>query len=184
MMRAFVLVSFAWIGGLALVVLAGLLLGVLVPGPAATIMGPLVLGALLALAQRRVVRRATMGRGFVALTAIGAAAGWLLGSVAGFALFRAGHEALAPWANGAVVGAVVGALQCATLRRAAPRHRIAWTLGSVLAWGAAVGPLLAPGAPPWARLAALAVPGVFGAVAVLWTSANERAASMLALDAT
>ena len=164
-MRPFLTVTIAWIVGLAVAVTLGMLLAVLVPGPAATVAGPLVLGLFVGLGQRRALRERAR-RGFVASTAAGAAIGWLLGTFVAWRLHGCGLDGVAPWANGPIVGAVVGAVQSFAYR-GTPRARIVWALGSVVAWTAAIGPWLAPGLSPYVRLAALAVPGIFAAITQL-----------------
>lgn len=166
-LRSFAVGTLAWVVGLACAVLLGMLLGVFVPGPAATIAGPLVLGLFVGLGQRHAFG-VRAGRGFTLLTGAGAALGWLLGTFVAWRLHAGGHDAIAPWSNGLVVGAVVGALQSFSRRSAIPgasRERLRWLAGSVLAWGAAIGPWLAPGIPTYVRLATLVVPGIFTVVA-------------------
>jgi hypothetical protein len=166
MTRAFVLASFAWALGLAIAIVLGLLLAVFVPGPAAAVAGPLVLGLAMGIAQRQVLGSEAVTRAFVPLTAVGATLGWLLGCFVGWRLFVDGHEALAPWANGPVVGLVVGIAQSLALR-GPEAHRWRWTIGSALAWTAAIAPWLIPGVSNGVRFAAFAAPGIHAALVSL-----------------
>ena len=175
MIRAFLLASLAWAVGLTVAVVLGMLLGVLVPGPAATLGGPLALGLAMGFAHERVLGQAAVTRAFVPLTALGATLGWLLGSLVAWRLFVSGHEAIAPWVNGPLLGLVVGAAQSLALRGACAAQRPAWTAGSALAWTAAIGPLLAPATPVSLRIAALAVPGLHAAMVVLLRQRTDRA---------
>jgi hypothetical protein len=168
--RAFLLATFAWAIGLGVAIVVGMLLGVLLPGPAATVASPLLLGLAMGLAHARVLGRASVTRAFVPLTALGATLGWLLGSFVAWRLFVGGHDALAPWANGPVLGLVVGATQSLGLRRSLGSvgvGRSTWTLSSVLVWTAAIGPWLSLSTPASVRIAALAAPGIHAALVAL-----------------
>jgi len=170
MTRAFLLASLAWAIGLTVAIVLGMLLGVLVPGPAGTIAAPLVLGLTMGLAHRRLLGQASVTRAFVPLTAVGATLGWLLGSFVAWRLFVSGHEAIAPWANGPILGLVVGVAQSLGLRGSLTPlgiRRSMWTASSTLAWMAAIGPWLSLATPASVRIAALAAPGIHAAVVVL-----------------
>lgn len=170
MTRAFLLASLAWAVGLTVAIVLGMLLGVLVPGPAATVAAPLVLGLSMGLAQKRMLGQASVTRAFVPLTALGAMLGWLLGSFVAWRLFVSGHEAIAPWTNGPILGLVVGATQSLGLRASLTSlgiRRSMWTASSTLAWMAAIGPWLSPATPASVRIAALAAPGIHAAIVVL-----------------
>lgn len=165
MTRAFLLASLAWAIGLGVAIVLGMLLGVLVPGPAATVASPLVLGVAMGFAHARTLGRTCVrARAFVPLSALGAVLGWLLGSFVAWRLFVSGHDAIAPWANGPIVGLVVGAAQSLGLRRSL---RSTWTLSSVAVWTVAIGPWLALSTPASVRIAALAAPGVHAALVAL-----------------
>ena len=167
MIRAFLLTSLAWAVGLTVAVVLGMLLGVLVPGPAATLVGPLVLGLAMGVAQKRLLGPTAVTRAFVPLTALGATLGWLLGTLVAWRLFVSGHEAIAPWANGPVLGLVIGAAQALAFRGPHASQRPTWTAGSAIAWTMTIGPLLSPATPVSVRIAALAVPGLHAAIVVL-----------------
>ena len=103
--------------------------------------------------------------------------GWLLGSFVAWRLFVSGHEAIAPWANGPILGLVVGAMQSLGLRGSLASlgmRRSTWTASSTLAWMAAIGPWLALATPTSVRIAALAAPGLHAAVVVLLSTLRDR----------
>lgn len=162
--RAFLLATLAWVLGLALAVVIGLALGVSLPGPAGIVGGALVLGAIVGLAQRRVMR--VPGARLVVVTALAAPVAFLASAFVGARLQMPGLTAL----TGPLVVLAQTALGHPKGEGASPRMSGGSLgvglghLGAAWGWGIAVGALIVPGLPLGVRAAALAVPGMMAAI--------------------
>lgn len=166
---AFVTTTIAWGLGLAVAVTAGMLLGFFTQAPVGTFAAPVILGLFVGWAQRRAAGRGWVSPSMPWLSAIGAGAGWLLGSYASFLVHRAGMDAAAGFMNGPVLGLIVGSAQALALPKGGRR---AWISVSTLAWLAAITPWMVPGTPLFVRAASLLVPGIFSAWTRLWFKAR------------
>jgi hypothetical protein len=187
-LKSFGLVTLAWIVGLLFASIGGLILAMLIAGPAATIAAPLVLGLVVGAAQRRVLhvdvlhaKRSFVLRSFVLLSALGSLVGWLFGTFVAFRLSMAGLAVVAPWIEGAIVGLAVGSAQAFAIKTPLP-SRSRWTIANAIVWSMALGPLLSPSVPPVLRLFSLLVPGVF-ALTLASVPGSQRQRSPLLVSA-